>query len=136
MRRFRGCLGVVFIFVLGLLVGGFFGAVFGWVGFFQRITSKGGPGVVREVLFQRAKDDLGLDAAQQQQVRAILEETSAELEGITAPVRPSVEAALVRAEGRIGALLTPKQGRKFDRFMKETRRRWGQEMPAAKAGTQ
>ncbi len=135
MKRFRGCLGVLLIFVLGLLVGGFFGVVFGWVGFFQRITSKGGPEVVREVLFQRAKDDLGLDGTQQQQVRAILEETSAELEGVTAPVRPSVESALLGAEGRIRAVLTPKQGRKFDRFMKETQRRWRQETPPAAAGT-
>ncbi len=130
MKRFRGCLGVVLIFGFGLLVGGFFGAVFGWVGFFHKVT-KGGPGGMAEVLFQRAKDDLGLDGAQQQQVRAILKETSAELAEITAPVRPSVESALVGAEGRLRAVLKPKQQRKFDGFMNEVRRRWRKPAPEA-----
>ena len=125
MKRFRGCLGVLLIFALGVLIGGFFGGVAGWIGFFHKVT-RGGPGAVRELLFQRAKDDLGLDSAQQQQVRAILKETSAELEEITAPARPSVESALLRAEERIRAVLKPKQQKKFDAYMNDVRRRWQQ----------
>ncbi len=133
MKRFRGCLGVLLIFALGFLIGGFFGGVAGWIGFFQKVT-RGGPGAVREVLFQRAKDDLGLDGQQQQQVRVILKETSAELEDIAAPARPSVESALLRAEDRIRAILTPKQQMKFDAYMKDVRRRW-QQPPAPAPAT-
>ena len=133
MKRFRGCLGVLLIFAFGFLIGGFFGGVAGWIGFFQKVT-RGGPGAVREVLFQRAKDDLGLDGRQQQQVRVILKETSAELEDIAAPARPSVESALLHAEERIRAILTPKQQMKFDAYMKEVRRRW-QQPPAPMPAT-
>jgi hypothetical protein len=111
------------IFGLGLVVGGFLGFAAGWMGFFHKVV-KGGPGGVREVLFQRARDDLKLDYVQQEEVRIILKETSTELDGVTADVRPSVEATLARAEERMRAVLKPEQRRKFDAFMNDARRKW------------
>jgi hypothetical protein len=123
VKRLRGCFGILLIFGFGLAVGGFLGFAAGWVTFFHKVV-KGGPVAVREILYQRAKDDLGLDYEQKEEVRAIIKETATELEGITASVRPSVEDALARAEQRIQALLKPPQRAKFDKFLNEARLKW------------
>jgi hypothetical protein len=130
VKRLRGCLGVVLIFGLGLIVGGFLGFAAGWVGFFHKVV-KGGPVAVREVLFQRANDDLRLDFGQKEEVQALLRETSKELDEITAAVRPAVEEALGKAEQRMRALLKPTQRTKFDNFMNDARRKWQKTVPPA-----
>ncbi len=129
MKRFRGCLGIALIFGLGLVVGLFLGFAGGWVTFFHKVV-KGGPVAVREVLFQRAKDDLGLNYEQQEEIRLILKETSMELDKITASVRPSVEDAVGRAKERIRALLTDRQRARFDKFVEEGWRKWRVQPPA------
>jgi hypothetical protein len=123
VKRLRGCLGILLIFGLGLVVGGFIGFAGGWLALFHKVT-KGGPAAVREVLYQRARDDLKLDYEQKEEIRAILKESSKELDEITASVRPAVERALARAEDRVRALLKPEQKAKFDSFIKEVRRKW------------
>ena len=128
MRRLRGCLLVLLIFGLGLAAGFFFGIVAGSSGVVFKMV-KGGPAGVREVIYEQAKVGLGLNYEQKEEVRLILKESSTELDGITASVRPSVEAALDRARGRIRALLTPGQRAKFDRFIDEGWRRWHPQPP-------
>jgi hypothetical protein len=76
---------------------------------------------------------LHLDYGQQEEVRAILQETSAELDSETSGVRPAVEDALGRAEQRIRAILKPEQLRKFDGFMNEARKKWSR-VPATPPG--
>lgn len=124
MKRLRGILGILLIFGLGLTVGLFLGFAAGWIGFFHKVV-KGGPAGVREVLYQRAKDDLKLDYAQKEELREILKETSKELDAVTASVRPAVEKVLGTAEKRIVALLTTEQKEKFEGFLKEAKRKWG-----------
>ncbi len=123
MKRFRGCLMVAFIFFSGFLVGGFLGAAFGWVGFFHKVV-KGGPGALREIVMERAADDLKLKPEQKLRVRKVVEETGAELVVVTADVRPKVEEIMGRGEDRVREVLEPEQRRKFDRFVGEGRRRW------------
>jgi hypothetical protein len=139
VKRLRGCLGILLIFGLGLVVGGFVGFAGGWLALFHKVT-KGGPAKVREVLFQRAKDDLKLDDEQRAELWAILKESSKELDEITASVRPATARALGRAEERIRAILKPEQKGRFDAFMKEVRKKWGVLLPggeeAAPAGAE
>lgn len=123
MKRFRGCLMVAFIFLCGLLVGGFLGLAVGWTGFFHKMV-KGGPGALREAVMERAASDLRLKPEQRVRVRAIVEETGAELVTTTAEVRPKIEEIMGRGEDRIREVLEPKQRLKFDRFVGEGRRRW------------
>lgn len=123
MKRFRGCLMVAFIFFCGLLVGGFLGLAFGWVGFFHKIV-KGGPGALREVVMERAANDLKLKPEQKQRVRAIVEEAGQEIAATTAEVRPKIEEIMGRNEDRIREVLDDRQRQKFDRFIGEGRRRW------------
>jgi hypothetical protein len=129
VKRFRGCLGIALIFFLGLVVGAMLGFGAGWMTFFHKVV-KGGPVAVREILFKRAKDDLGLDYGQQEEIRMIMIETATELEKITATVRPAVEDAVGRAKERFRAILTPKQRAKFDPFIDEGWKKWRMELPA------
>jgi hypothetical protein len=129
VKRFRGCLGIALIFALGLVMGGMLGFGAGWMTFFHKVV-KGGPVAVREILFKRAKDDLGLNYEQQEEVRMILKETSTELDKITAPVRPAVEAAVGRGKERIRAILSPNQRAKFDPFIEGGWKQWRMPVPA------
>ena len=123
MKRFRGCLMVAFIFACGLLVGFFLGMAMGWIGFFHKVV-KGGPGAVRDLVVERAVQDLKLQPAQKVRVRQIIEETGAELAAATAEVRPKVEEIIGRGEDRIRETLDAKQRTKFDGFVNQGRRRW------------
>jgi hypothetical protein len=123
MKRFRGCLMVAFIFFCGLLVGGFLGLAIGWTGFFHKIV-KGGPGAIREVVMERAANDLKLKPEQRERVRKIVDETGAEIIATTADVRPKIEEIMGRNEERIREVLDARQRQKFDRFVGEGRRRW------------
>jgi uncharacterized membrane protein len=123
MKRLRGCLVVAFIFGSGFLVGGFLGAAFGWVSLFHKVV-KGGPRAAREVIVQRANDDLGLTASQRAAVEKIVNESAAQLGDATAGVRPQVEEILGRAEARVREVLDAKQREKFDAFANKSRRRW------------
>ena len=129
MKRLRGCLLVLFIFGCGLLVGGFVGAAFGWVGFFHKIV-KGGPVAVREVIAQRAREDLGLTKEQDALVKQIVQDAASELDDATKEARPHVEEILGRAEDRIREVLDEKQRRKFDAFVNKGRKRWKPATPA------
>lgn len=123
MRRLRGFLMVAFIFACGFLVGGFLGAAVGWVGFFHKVV-KGGPGAVREVVIERAVRDLKLKPEQKARVRAIVDETGAELTTVTATIRPQVEEIMGRAEDRLREVLDASQRTKFNDFVNQGRRRW------------
>ncbi len=123
MKRLRGCLMVAFIFLCGFLVGGFLGLAIGWTGFFHKIV-KGGPGALREVVIERAANDLKLKPEQKKTVRQIVEETGAELVTATVELRPKIEEIMGRGEERIRETLDAKQRAKFDRFVNEGRRRW------------
>ena len=129
MKRLRGCLLVLFIFGCGLLVGGFLGAAFGWVGFFQKIV-KGGPAAVREVITQRAREDLHLTREQDALVKQIVNDASAELDEAVKDARPRVEEILGRAEDRVREVLDEKQRKKFDPFANKARKRRKPATPA------
>ena len=123
MKRFRGFLMVAFIFLCGLLVGGFLGLLIGSVGIFHKIV-KGGPGALREVVMDRAVHELKLKPEQKVRVHQIVGETGDELTAATAEVRPKIEEIMGRNEARIRETLDEQQRRKFDLFVNEGRRRW------------
>lgn len=121
--RVRGCMTVAFIFGCGFLVGGFLGLAIGAVGSFHKLV-KGGPGAIREVVMERAANDLKLKPEQKASVRKIVDETGTELTAATAEVRPKVEEIMGRNVERIGEVLDAQQRKKFDSLVNEARRRW------------
>ena len=123
MKRLKGILIVVSIFVCGMVVGGIIGGSAALVDFVNK-TFRGGPVNVRRILIQRAKHDLQLDEDQNHQFWQILSETGTELRDATKPVRPQIDAVLARTTQRLRAVLHPSQQPRFDNFIKDAQTRW------------
>lgn len=123
MKRLKGILIVLLIFVCGVFVGGAVGGSAALMDFVNK-TIRGGPTSVRKLLVQRAKHDLKLDDDQSHQFWQILNETGTELRDVTKPVRPEIVASLEKAANRLRAVLKPEQRPRFESFVKDVRQRW------------
>lgn len=123
MKRLKGILIVLLIFVCGVFVGGAVGGSAALMDLVNK-TIRGGPTNVRKLLVQRAKHDLKLDDDQNHQFWQILNETGIELRDATKPVRPKIDAALAKSASRLRAILKPAQQPRFDSFVKDFRQRW------------
>jgi hypothetical protein len=123
MRRIKGILVVLLIFLCGMFVGGTIGSSAALVDVANRII-RGGPANIRKVLVQRAKNEFKIDEDQSHQVWQILNETGVELRDAVKPVRPQLDAVLERSTNRLRAILKPEQQQRFDTFAKEARLRW------------
>jgi len=123
MKRLKGILIVISIFVCGVVVGLVIGSSAALMDFVNK-TFRGGPVNVRRILIQRAKHDLQLDEDQTHQFWQILTETGSELRDATKPVRSEIDAVLARTTLRLRAVLRPGQQPRFDNFVKDAQARW------------
>jgi len=135
MKRLKGILIVLIIFVCGVFVGGAIGGSAALMDLVNK-TIRGGPTNVRKLLVQRAKHDLKLDEDQSHQFWQILNETGAELRDATKPVRPEIIASLEKAVNRLRAVLKPEQRPRFETFVKDVRQRWVDAVAESPAPTQ
>jgi hypothetical protein len=123
-RKLKSAFVVGLIFFSGVVVGG----IISGAAVMKDITTKAfgsGPGPVRKLLVQHAKDGLGLDDDQQHLFWQIITETGGELGAATKPVQPRINEIMARSELRLRAVLTPEQKPRFDRWTKQVRERWG-----------
>ena len=123
MKRFKGILIVVLIFLSGVFVGAMLGGTAALMDLVNK-TFRGGPPNIRKLLIQRAKHDLKLDEDQNHQFWQILNDAGAELRDATKPVRPEIDAVLEKAAQRMREVLRQSQRPRFDSFVKESRARW------------
>ena len=122
-RKLKSIFIVGLIFFSGVIVGGALSSS----ATLRDVTTKAfgsGPGPVRKLLVQHAKDGLRLDEDQQQLFAQILTETGGELDAATKPVQPQIATILDRAELRLRQVLRPEQVGRFDGWMKTARQRW------------
>ena len=133
MKRLKGILIVVLIFLCGAFVGATVGGSAALMDLVNR-TFRGGPPNIRKLLIQRAKHDLKLDEDQHHQFWVILNDTGAELRDAVKPVRPQIDAALEKSAQRMRDVLQPWQQTSFDKFANEAGKRWLEAMsdPAAR----
>lgn len=106
---------VLVVFVLGILLGALGTYIAG-----ERVWARGegrGSGKGRVRLQEQLTRELELNAEQQKQLAAILEETKKKYEALYEPVRS--QADLVRQQGRenIRAILSPEQRTKFEEVL-------------------
>ncbi len=127
MKRLKGILGVLAIFLCGAFVGAVLGSSASLMDYVNK-TLRGGPPNVRRILMQKAKHDLKLDEDQAHQFWQILNETGADLREAVKPVRPQIDAALARAGERMRAVLRDGQRQRFDTFTKDFTQRWMEAM--------
>ena len=126
MKRFRSILGIFAVFLLGMLAGGLitflvFRAV---VTAPRRAYVEGGPDGVANLLARQFSRRLRTDAAQDAQIRQILRDTAAELEGVVGRVAPEVRETVEKAEARVRAVLKPEQQAEFNKMMERARATW------------
>jgi len=123
MKRLKGILIVVAIFVSGLFAGTILGGSAALLDVVTK-TLRSGPLNVRRILVQRAKHDLHLDEDQSHQFWQILNETGADLRDATKPVRPQIDAALAKSASRLRDVLRADQRPRFDSLLKDSAIRW------------
>jgi flagellar biosynthesis chaperone FliJ len=105
---------VLIVFALGILVGGLGNHVWGQRVWGMRNTRPAHSDIVAEFT-QR----LDLTAAQQQQVKAIVDDTSQQWHELYAPVDRKRDEIREQSRTRLRAVMTPEQLSKFDEFIHE-----------------
>lgn len=107
MKNWKAIVGVLLVFVLGMMAGGL-----GTIGVIRhRLVTRG----FSDVIVRRLSWELRLDAGQRQQVRIIVSEAQQEM-------RPVRERVFENAESKIRAALRPDQQAKFDELVAKSKR--------------
>ena len=134
MRHLKRIIGVLLIFIFGIIVGG----VGAGAGFTQKIREvlSGGPEAVVTEIVKGLDKELKLDPEQKRQLLRIADETHIKLRQSRAKIQPEVERTLGDAEGKVRAILYPNQIGKFDKLVHRGGEKWkakegGADAPAA-----
>ncbi len=122
MRHLKRILGVLLIFIFGMIVGGA-GASAGFAQKIREVLTGGPEAVVKEVV-KRLDEELKLDPEQKRMLRGIADETHVKLRQSRAKIQPEVERTLGDAEGKVRAILYPNQVGKFDRLVHRGGEKW------------
>ena len=126
MKRSKPIIGVVLVFILGILCGSLATHLF-YKCRFESVFSHGTHSR-EESIVKRFDRKLNLDDRQEEQVRAIVHEAREEIKVVRSRIRPETEAIIEKAQAKIRAILTPEQGKLFERMIvefKEKRRNRG-----------
>jgi hypothetical protein len=122
MKRLRSILGIVAIFVLGVIAGGLI--TLRIIDVAQRKAFEGGGGAVADLVARRISLKLRADAAQREQIRLILRDTAKDFESVREQVGPQLNESLEKTETRLRAVLKPDQQKEFDLIMERARQNW------------
>jgi Spy/CpxP family protein refolding chaperone len=106
---------VIVVFFLGALLGGVGNHVWGERVWGKQISSAHPS---RDQMVLSLTQNLQLNADQQQQLGAIIDDTRSQIHAIYAPVDVQREALRQKGRARIRAILTPEQKPEFEAFMK------------------
>jgi hypothetical protein len=106
---------VIVVFFLGALLGGVGNHLWGERVWGKQISSSGHPS--RDQMVRSLTEDLQLNAEQQQQLGAIIDDTKSQIHAIYAPADAQREVLRQKGRDRIRAILTPEQKPKFEAFM-------------------
>lgn len=122
-RKLKSIVIVGLIFFSGVIVGG----ILSGAAVVRDVTTNAyaaGPGPMRRLLVQHAREGLQLDEDQKHLFWVILTDAGAEVNSATASVQPELIRILDRAERRLREVLRPEQTDRFDRWMKSARDKW------------
>lgn len=110
--RLKIWLVIVGVFVLGCVTGASLDSLYRLRSGNAHQERRGHHG--KEDLFESMRRDLDLNAQQETELRAILDETRNHYRALRTEVRPRYDALREQARTRIRALLTPEQRQRFD----------------------
>lgn len=84
---------------------------------FERLRHRfGGPENFQKHMMKEFTNKLNLDASQQAQVSAILQDTRGQIDALRQEMKPRFDAVRESSRTRISAILTPGQREKFDKL--------------------
>ena len=121
MKKWRAIASIIIVFVLGALAG----ALLTHKIYQHRVEGimKGEPRKTTEFIVRRLDRELHLDADQLKQLRAIVEETHAEMKKVRRQFRPQIEEILARSQDKIRALLRSDQLEKYEKIVAERKKK-------------
>lgn len=117
----RAILGVVLVFVLGIVCG----ILATHLMYNYRIDSilSGREQTKEEVIVNRLDRKLDLDDRQEEQIRTIIHETHEQIKTLRNQLRPRTEALIEKAQAKISIILTPEQRKKYEQMIAERKER-------------
>ncbi len=121
MKKWKAIVSIVIVFLLGALAGTLVTNTVCQ----QRTVNliKGEAKSTREFIVRRLNLELHLDAAQQEQLRSIVQETHAEMRNLRRQFRPQTEEILARSQEKVRAILRPDQLEKYEKTVAERRKK-------------
>jgi hypothetical protein len=121
MTRSKAIIGVVLVFVLGILCG----ILATHLMYKYRIESilSGRAQTREEAIVSRLDRKLDLDDRQEEQIRTIIHETHEEIKALRNQLRPQTEALIEQAQAKISIILTPVQQNKYEQIIAQRKER-------------
>ena len=121
MKKWKAIVSIIIVFLLGALAG----ALVTHKIYQHRVEGimKGEPKTMREFIVRRLERELHLDTNQLEQLRAIVEETHAEMRRVRRQFRPQIEEILARSQEKIRVLLRPDQFEKYEKIITERKKK-------------
>ncbi len=136
MKRWKVWLGVVVIFVSGLVIGSAGTGVVVKIGIkrmIQRVTA-GDTSVVARMVMIKMRHDLRLSREQRRRIFPIVNQTVIRLRKLHYEIRPRIEQEIARGVAQINPLLTPKQRRKLAARLEYLKSKWKPPRPVNNPG--
>jgi sensor histidine kinase YesM len=132
-KRLRGILGVLLVFVFGVIVGGALagGGIWREVG---RIIVQGPDALVKQVA-NRLNDELKLDEDQRRMLAQITTDTQIKLRTIQSRNQPEVDHVLKDAADQIRVILSSEQREKFEKIIGRVQVKWRNPARKEQTGT-
>jgi len=127
MKNWKAILGVLAVFLLGVIAGGL-----ATHGFYQkriRAHWRGQAAATPEVIARQMGGQLKLTPEQRDQIATIIGDTRQRLQQARAQSEPQVREAFQDMTRRIRDTLTPEQRQQFDRLTTERREHWKKYFP-------
>jgi len=121
MKSSRAILGVVLVFVLGIVCG-ILATHLMYNYRFESILS-GRAQTREEAIVKRLDRKLDLDKRQEEQIRAIVHETHEQTKALRNQLRPQTEAIIEKAQAKISMILTPVQREKYEQMIAQRKER-------------
>jgi len=122
MKNWKVIVGVIGVFLLGMMAGGLLTARL-----IQKRTQRAfmaGSPRAAEFVTRRLDRELRLDEEQRRQVLTIMQATQHELREVYAEARPRIGGVLADSNRKVREVLRPEQQEKYDRILAERRARW------------
>jgi predicted Holliday junction resolvase-like endonuclease len=133
MKNGKAILGVVLVFVLGVLAGGLITHRF----YMRRIRAvlSGQPVVSTATIVRDLNRQLQLTPEQRDKLQPVINETRQRLQQVREQIEPQALGVFDDAVKRVREILTPEQREKFDKIVADRKASWPKLLPSAPPAT-